>query len=140
MAADPRWVHLGTLLVRRRVEMNPRFRNRRTFAAERKIEYRYVSDIERAARSNFEAQTIAQFEIAYDLPAGAIERAIATGVLVTGDDVPEPVPAPEPENTDLAYVRKSLPHLEPAHLAVLAGLVKSWIEPIPPAVDQRHTA
>ena len=57
MASHPRaaWVRLGELLVRRRIELDPRYRNRRTFTSERGVEYRIVNDIELGRRDNYEA-------------------------------------------------------------------------------------
>lgn len=79
------WERLGALLVRRRVELDRRYRNRQLFATERGIEYRLVSDIERHRRQNFEETTIAVLEAAYDLAPGSIGRALAGGELAEAD-------------------------------------------------------
>lgn len=88
---SPRWQRLGELLIRRRLDLDPRYRNRQVFADERGAEYRIVSDIERGRRSNFHAATIANIERAYGLSSGAIAR------YVDGGELDEPRPrAPEP--------------------------------------------
>lgn len=81
--SDPnqRRQRLGELLIRRRLDLDPRYRNRQVFADERGVEYRIVSDIERARRSNFHAVTIAEIERAYKLPAGAVARYLDGGSL-----------------------------------------------------------
>lgn len=67
--------------MRRRIELDPRYRNRRLFTAERSVEYRIVNDIEKGRRDNFEPQTIAALEAAYDLAPGSIGRAYQGGEL-----------------------------------------------------------
>ena len=86
MTADGNGERLGSLLVRRRIELDRRYRNRQIFAREREIDYRIVSDIERGRRANFETQTIALIERAYDLDAGAIERGLRGGDLILAAD------------------------------------------------------
>jgi hypothetical protein len=66
------------LLVQRRVEIDSRYRNRRTFCSEKQIEYRVISDIEGARRSNFSPAMIAAIEVAYELPPGTIREALHT--------------------------------------------------------------
>lgn len=73
---QPAWKRLGDLLMRRRVEIDPRYRNRRVFVAERGMDYRMVNTVERGQRSNYEPQTIAAFEEAYQLAPGAIARTL----------------------------------------------------------------
>lgn len=85
------WTGLGEMLVRRRIELDPRYSNRQTFADERGVSYRIVSDIERGRRGNYEPATIAALEVAYGLAAGSIGRALAGGGL---DTLPQPAPAP----------------------------------------------
>lgn len=79
MPSYPRsaWERLGELLVRRRIELDSRYRNRRTFTSERAVEYRIVNDIELGRRDNYEPATLAGLEVAYELAAGAIERTLA---------------------------------------------------------------
>lgn len=66
------WERLGQLLVRRRLELDPRFRNRRIFTAERAVEYRIINDIELGRRDNYEPATLGVIELAYDLAPGTI--------------------------------------------------------------------
>lgn len=75
------WSRLGDLLVRRRVELDPRYKNRRTFCAEREIEYKVISDIETAKRTNFSGRMLAHLEIAYAIAAGSIDTALRGGEL-----------------------------------------------------------
>jgi len=77
----PAWTRLGELLMRRRVELDPRYRNRRIFTAERAVEYRIVNDIELGRRQNYEPGTIAVLEAAYAVTAGSIGRALEGGDL-----------------------------------------------------------
>lgn len=81
---------VGLLLVQRRIEIDPRYRNRRTFAAERGMNWRLLHDIERAKRANFEPETLAAVEVAYDLAPGAIARALAGGDLAPRGAPPAP--------------------------------------------------
>jgi hypothetical protein len=76
---NPRRQRLGQLLIRKRLDLDPRYRNRQVFADERGVEYRIVSDIETARRENFQAVTIAELEHAYALAPGAIGRFIDRG-------------------------------------------------------------
>ena len=71
------WARLGELLVRRRIELDSRYRNRRTFTSERAVEYRIVNDIELGRRDNYEPATLAGLEVAYELAPGAISRTLA---------------------------------------------------------------
>jgi len=84
MPSHPRsaWERLGELLVRRRIELDPRYRNRRTFEAERAPDlYRIINSIELGRRDNYEPGTIAALEAAYDIAPGAIGRALDGGEL-----------------------------------------------------------
>ena len=91
--ASEAWERLGEWLVRRRLELDPRYRNRRTFTRERAPDlYRIVNDIELGRRDNYEPATLAAIESAYDLPAGAIGQFIA-GVPPAGEpEAREPIP------------------------------------------------
>lgn len=70
---------LGKLLVERRAELDPRYTNRRVFAAERGVGLRVVADIETARRVNFAPDTIRALEVAYGLAKGAIQLALSEG-------------------------------------------------------------
>ena len=76
-------VRRGEALVRRRLELDPRYRNRRTFARERATPglYRIINDLERGNRDNYEPQTRAAAEAAYDLAPGSLDRYFGTGTL-----------------------------------------------------------
>lgn len=80
------WARLGEMLVQRRVEIDPRYRNRRLFAAERGLNWRLLYDIERAKRTNFESETLAAIEVAYSLVPGSIPRALGGAELEAQPD------------------------------------------------------
>jgi hypothetical protein len=92
------WKRLGELLVRRRIELDPRYSNRQLFAAERGINYRTVSDVERGRRDNYEGGTVTALEVAYAVAPGSIGRALAGGELepLPGPARPEPGAPPNP--------------------------------------------
>ncbi|MBF8186366.1 hypothetical protein ITP53_11510 [Nonomuraea sp. K274] len=73
------WIRLGELLTARRVEIDPRYTNKRLFAGERGVNYRVISDIEAARRDNFGAPMLRAIEVAYRLERGAIAEAIEQG-------------------------------------------------------------
>jgi hypothetical protein len=87
MASTPDWIKMGEKLVRRRIELDPRYVNRQLFATERGVSYRIATDIEKGRRANYEQGTIAAIEVAYSVTPGSIARALAGGEL-------EPQPAP----------------------------------------------
>ena len=74
---------LGRLLMQRRVELDPRYRNRRVFAGEREINYRLVMDIENSTRDNFDDAMLAFISLAYGWTADSAAR-----VMEGGDPVP----------------------------------------------------
>jgi len=85
------WGRLGELLVRRRIELDPRYSNRRIFTDERiPGRYRIVNALERGQRDNYEAGTLAAIESAYHLDPGAIARFLAGGELESGPPPTEP--------------------------------------------------
>lgn len=86
------WKRLGELLVRRRIELDPRYSNRQLFASERGLNYRTVSDIERGRRDNYEDATVTSVEVAYGVAAGSVARALGGGEL-------EPLAAPQAART-----------------------------------------
>ena len=99
---SPARVRLGEMLVRRRIELNPGYRNRRVFVAERAPGlYRIVNDIELGRwgkRAAFEPGTIAALEDAYALEAGAIKRSLDGGDLQPRVAAPTP-PAIPPDSS-----------------------------------------
>lgn len=113
---DPAWQNLAGLLVNRRVRLDPRYRNRRVFCAEKQLEYRVISDIEGARRDNFSGPMLTAIEVAYEIADGAIQQALASPDLtelpprgdshVAGAGHSEAPPAPVPTHV-------SLPDLEP---------------------------
>jgi hypothetical protein len=125
------WARLGALLVRRRVELDRRYRNRQLFATERDIEYRLVSDIERHRRQNFEETTIAVIEAAYDLAPGSIGRVLAGGDLASPQAVTSQDPGPaqdsDPYGVQLAQIRDEL--------AALLDDIDKRIEALPPQAN-----
>jgi hypothetical protein len=76
---DPAWKRLGDLLTQRRVDLDARYTRRRTFCDETGVDYRVVSDLERARRTNFSTPMIAQLEAAYQLTRGNIGRILHGG-------------------------------------------------------------
>lgn len=81
---------LGDLLVRRRIELNPAWRNRRAFVARYKLSYRITNDLERGHWRDFEPVTVTAFEVAYELAPGSLNRSLHSGEL-------EPITRPRPE-------------------------------------------
>lgn len=74
---DPAWQNLARLLTSRRVALDPRYRNRRVFCAEKNLDYRVISDIEGARRDNFSAPMVTAIEVAYEIADGGIRSALA---------------------------------------------------------------
>jgi transcriptional regulator with XRE-family HTH domain len=87
-AAGP-WVRLGELLAQRRVEIDPRYKNRSLFADERGLNWRLLHDVERAKRANYAPDTVAALEVAYGLAPGAVGRALDGGELEVQPGVAE---------------------------------------------------
>jgi hypothetical protein len=109
------WARLGKLLTERRARLDPRYMNRRLFASERGLDYRLVSDIEKARRQTFEGSTLAAIEAAYQLQPGAIGRFLAGGGLEETDVVlvaaPVTAPAPAPHRIPWLYDPAIEPYL-----------------------------
>jgi hypothetical protein len=82
---EPAGKRLGSLLVRRRIELDPAWRSRKAFAAEHNLLYRIVNDAENGNRFNFEPVTITAIEVAYRLAPGSLRRSLASGVLELAD-------------------------------------------------------
>ncbi|MBP2704478.1 hypothetical protein JOL79_11695 [Microbispora sp. RL4-1S] len=79
MTAQPAWKALGQQLIARRVQLDPAYRNRRTFCEATGMEYRILSDAESGRRANYSKTTLRALEQAYQLSAGSIDRFIADG-------------------------------------------------------------
>jgi hypothetical protein len=95
--SSPAWTRLGDALVRRRIEMNPQYRNRRRFADERGIDIRIAADFEKARRSNFEPATITAIEVAYGLSAGTVGRFLQGAAYLEPQRAEPAPPEPQPE-------------------------------------------
>lgn len=120
------WERLGEMLVRRRLELDPRYRNRRTFTREHAPDlYRIVNDIELGRRDNYEPATLAAIEAAYSLPAGTIGR-LLDGQLATSDG-PSAAPERTPRTRVIPALRRT-PALEP-YAAVVELEHKAQIPP-----------
>lgn len=59
------WDRLGAALVERRIQIDPRYKNRRLFAREVGLNWRLLFDIEQHKRSNFEPETLMAIARAY---------------------------------------------------------------------------
>jgi hypothetical protein len=73
-SVDPAWQRLAGLLVERRVQLAPRYRNRRVFCEEKDLDYRVVSDIESARRDNFSGVMLTALEVGYEITEGGIRK------------------------------------------------------------------
>lgn len=80
-ATPAMWQRLGELLVRRRVELDPRYQNRTVFTAERGLDYRLAYDIEEARRTNFRKTTLAGIAVAYAVTLDSLYNALQGGEL-----------------------------------------------------------
>lgn len=106
------WERLGEMLVRRRLELDPRYRNRRTFTREHAPDlYRIVNDIELGRRDNYEPATLAAIEAAYQLPLGGIGRFL-DGQLAAADDTSAAAPERSVRTRVIPALRRT-PALEP---------------------------
>lgn len=118
--ASPAWERVGEQLVRRRIEVDPRYSNRQTFADERGVNYRTISDIERGRRDNYEDATIAALEVAYVVRPGSIRRAVDDG----GDL--EPATAAAPSRPLRPVSTPPMPSPGSPAEEILAGLLASY--------------
>lgn len=83
----PDWKALGDLLVTRRVQLDPRHKNRRKFVADTHSGsfdswYRMVTSIETGGRDNYSRETLAAMEVAYQLEPGSLSTSLHTSRLV----------------------------------------------------------
>jgi hypothetical protein len=129
--SDPVWQRLGEALQRRRVELDPKYRNLALFARERGLNERLVSDIEHGRRSGYRKGTRHALEIAYGLDAGRIDRFIAgeaAGLAPPPAALPISPPAPEPRFADprLQYVMDT-PGLDLESRLVLVDITRAII-------------
>jgi hypothetical protein len=79
MTLDKSWQRLAEKLIERRVAIDPRYSNRRLFCDERGIDYRTVSDLERARRDNYGRPMLAKVEVAYKWAAGSVRQILEGG-------------------------------------------------------------
>ena len=119
------WQRLGDLLVARRIELNPRWRNRTRFAEEAGLHWRLLFDIERAKRTTFPAETLMAIEVAYRWQYGSIEK-----VLGGGDPLPLAA-EPDPEEPHYGDPRlQSIMNFEDVPLGLKIFLVEQVKEGI----------
>lgn len=69
-----RWAALGEHLIRRRVELSPRYHKRTVFAREQRFPYKLICEFEQHTRRNFGPATIIAIEHIYKLRPGFIRR------------------------------------------------------------------
>lgn len=97
----PDWKSLGDLLVTRRVQLHPQYKNRRKFVADttsggsESSWYRLITSIETGNRDNYSRETYAAMEVAYQLKPGSLTRTLRTSVL-------EPLESAEPDTAETA--------------------------------------
>jgi len=89
--SEERWAHLGEYLIRRRVELNPRYRT--VFARERRFPYKLICEFEKHTRRNFGPATIIATEQIYELGPGFIRRFLNGCEDVSDDPAGEPAAA-----------------------------------------------
>src|ERR1700744_4726356 len=90
------WERLGGSLVRRRLDLDPRYRNRKLFAQERCPGlYRVLSDIELGRRSGYKPAVLLAIERAHGAAPGSIDRFLAGGDLAARQSEPAAAPPPE---------------------------------------------
>jgi hypothetical protein len=80
-ADKPALQRLGDLLRYRRIELDPAWRDRKTFTGRHNLTYRVINDLENGRRANFEPGTVASIEVAYKLAPGSLQRTAAGGDL-----------------------------------------------------------
>lgn len=102
MSTDaPDWKALGDLLVTRRVQLHPQYKNRRKFVADthsggsESSWYRLITSIETGNRDNYSRETYATMEVAYQLKPGSLARTLRTGALEPLAQEPQQPPAGE---------------------------------------------
>jgi hypothetical protein len=115
------WERLGGSLVRRRLELDPRYRNRKLFAQERCPGlYRVLSDIELGRRSSYKPAVLLEIEGAYGLEPGSIDRFLAGGDLDASAS--EPATAPPPEVPEVIGVLATIGRNTPDEIGEMTAL------------------
>ena len=126
------WERLGEMLVRRRLELDPRYRNRQTFSRERGPRlYRVFSDVELGKRSSYKPSTLAEIEAAYQLEPGSIGRFLDGGDLEAPEaGGSEPAAASSAEAPQIICVLATIGRntaTEVAEITVLADKVQAVV-------------
>jgi hypothetical protein len=137
-APSQAWERLGRLLLERRIQIDRRYRNRRLFVAERGLNYKLISDIERHKRTDFGDDTIIAIEMAYAWETGSIGRVLKGGDPQPVADPGQRAPEPEPDRQSPEYAHQILgrlwPQLEPGQRDLIIRMVQGL--PRPPASDR----
>lgn len=98
----------------RRIELDPRYRNRTLFVAERadagpqSSAYRTVFDLERARRTNYEPATLAFVESLYQLVPGCIAEYLAGGEIARLEETEVPTQEEEQIEQAVAEIREGI--------------------------------
>lgn len=71
------WQRLGRMLRAQRVALKPEWHNRQKFVNASGLNERLVSDLEKGRRAAYRDSTLDAVENAYQLPQGAIQKALA---------------------------------------------------------------
>ena len=133
MSADDARVRLGKLLNRRRVDIDPRYHNRRIFAEERDVGYFTVLDIELAKPRSlkFEQSTVANLERAYALEHGAIDKFLERGgeLAILDGQPAEAASALEDESSDEKMTLAELERQTVELLATIRSKMRELDEP-----------
>lgn len=91
-----KWEELGKKLERRRVERDPRYKDRAVFARDTGVNDRMLGDLERARRTVYRDTSLHAVEIAYRLKEDAIRRFVSGKAdqleALPDDELAEPAP------------------------------------------------
>ncbi|WP_326828742.1 hypothetical protein OIE13_22820 [Streptosporangium sp. NBC_01810] len=110
------WHRLGDLLVTRRVQLDPRYANRRLFAADTHSGkegswYRMITSVENGGRDNYSRETKAALERAYQLRPGSFDHSLRSGELEVLREPAMTAPAATGEGHSPSDFRKALEDL-----------------------------
>ncbi len=70
------WERLAGLLVARRTQLGPQYKNRLKFASDTGLNERLISDLENARRHKYRDTTLRAVEVAYRWASGSIDRVL----------------------------------------------------------------
>ena len=118
------WTRLGQLLVERRIDLNPRYKNRRTFCEERGVDYKVVSDIETTKRTNFGRDTIAHLEVGYEVKAGGIQAVLDGATTLPPRESQNPFEGVD--NVEEAL--RNLPGLADEHRQIMMQTLRAFLD------------